>query len=98
AKKARDFVKKFYPNSAYKVFVRVNCQYNDSYYDINPNLLVLDKNFSELDPIKPISGVDSIFDHLTVSGYDQEVKDEIDDFSFLMIQEENVPELYIKEN
>lgn len=91
--KTKQWVQAFYPREACKVFVKVNCEYNDCYYDINPNVIVLDAQFNELVPIKKHTSIEDIFP--TING-DSEVKEMINDFSFFM--DSPIPELYVKDN
>lgn len=96
---ARDFVSRNYPSTAYKVFVRPNCEYNDNYYDVRPTVIVLDKNMEEVMPTTSSSrDMDDIFRSVSVnSGWGSEVKEPIENFTFFMNEETKpMPELYIK--
>jgi hypothetical protein len=96
---AREYVKKYYSSKAYKVWIHTNCDYNDNYYDINPVILVIDKDLNELDPIVKGADLDSIFEKYYATGRgSEEVYDNIEDFSFIMIDNNTIPELYIKTN
>lgn len=97
---AREYVSRNYPETAYKVFVRPNCEYDDNYYNLSPTIIVLDMNMEEVLP-SIHSTYENMFDIFRsanlVIGWEYKVKDPIDNFSFFMVEEKkSIPELYIR--
>jgi hypothetical protein len=98
AVRARELIGKSYPKTAHKVFVKVNCEYNDNWYDIRPTVIVLDGDMNELLPNNNnYFNPDSIFDGFRTGSYEFEVREIIHDFSFFMDgNRKPLPELYVR--
>ena len=97
--RAREVIGKSYPKTAHKVFVKVNCEYNDNWYDIRPTVIVLDNEMNELLPHNNgYFNPDLIFDSVRSDSYELEVREIIPDFSFFMDgNRKTLPELYVRD-
>jgi len=91
---ARKFVKEYFPESAYKVFIHTNSTYNDCMYDLSPVVMVLDKEGKELQPVEEFSSSTVVYDIFRLN--DTEDQWQMDDIIFYMNTPTEIPQLYIK--
>lgn len=89
-KQAKDIIRKHYPKSAYKVFIKANSDYDDNYYNAEPVVIVLDRDMNELE-----SSI-GFYEIKMLLYPDDSSADEYEDYTFTIQTEEDYPRLYIR--
>lgn len=93
---ARNIIKQYYGSAAYKCFIKANSEYNDEGYDTSVVIIVLDELMNELDSK---GGGSSSLEYLFYPKSDNEDnEDEPEDYTFLVEDDQSIPELYVKNN